>query len=146
MLSVAHTLISLPFGVYLTNPWLIFFAAALFHLFCDTLLHWNIYPDQMKKYPVLAVALDVLGGLVLAWLALGTNIFTLPILAAIAGGNMPDVLHGLWELFGRKKTKATAGWHIIFRWHDSLQKETNQVFPGLASQIILIGIALCLIL
>ena len=146
MLSVAHTLISLPFGVYLENPIFIFLAAATFHFFCDTLLHWNIYPDEMKKYPVVAVASDVIGGVVVAWLLVGSSLFTLPILAAIAGGNAPDVLHGLWELLSKRQQKTAPQWvQKTFAWHDGLQLETKNVAAGLVSQITLVIVALLLL-
>ncbi|MEK7498984.1 MAG: hypothetical protein AAB649_00065, partial [Patescibacteria group bacterium] len=87
MLSFSHTLISLPFGLTLTNPLLIFIAAFLMHLISDMFLHWNIYPHHYKSYPFFRVGVDVLSGLVFSYLLLSNALFTLPVLAAIAGGN-----------------------------------------------------------
>lgn len=145
MLSVAHTLASLPFGIYLDQPLLIFIAAFIWHLFCDTLPHWNIYPDQFAKYPYHLVAVDVLGGLIIAWLLLGDRALTIPILAAIAGGNAPDIIHGLWD-FVPATVKQHLSWlQPWFHWHDRLQVETNHIPAGLVSQIAVVVLALVLI-
>lgn len=143
MLSTIHTFISLPFGLVFTNPVLIFVSAAVFHLFADSLLHWNIYPDEAKRFPLIPVALDVIGGLVIAIVFLGPTAFTLPILIAIAGGNFPDALHTLWDLQSKKaQRRAPHSIQAVFAFHDSLQSETYDVARGLAWQIVLATIAL----
>ena len=146
MLSIAHTLISLPYAFWLEHPLAIFLAAMATHFLADTLLHWNIYPDPKRPYPVLAVASDVLGGVAVAWLLLGDAFLTLPVLVAIAGGNAPDVLHGLWELLPAKQRRQGPRWFkASFDWHDKLQVETTNVAAGLVSQVIAVGLALWLI-
>lgn len=147
MLSFSHTLISLPFGLYLKNPLLIFLAAFLFHFFCDSLLHWNIFPFRFKSYPYHLVFLDVTSGLLAAWLLLPDQFLTLPVLAAIWGGNLPDILHGLWDLLGIIKRRHYLNFlRPFFIFHHRLQHETTSVPHGLISQIILIAIALTLII
>lgn len=147
MLSLAHTLISIPFGIYLENPIIIFLAAATFHFFCDTLLHWNVYPDKYQHYPYGHIAVDVLGGVAVAWLLTGNEFFTLPILAAITGGNFPDIAQAPWEWISPKnKKKFPKLLKIPFHWHDQLQLETPDVFIGMISQLILITVSILLIL
>lgn len=146
MLSATHTLISLPFAVYLQNPVVIFLAAFVFHLFADTLLHWNIFPFQFKKYPFAWVALDIASGLVAAFLLTGQQFFTIPIWAAIIGGNLPDVWHGLWEYI-HDHHKDKYFWYLkpFFTWHDNLQLETLSPALGLISQALLIAATIALI-
>ncbi len=146
MLSLSHTLISLPFGIYLHNPFLIFVAAFVFHLFTDTLLHWNIYPWKFKKYPYAWVGLDIIGGLFIAWAVTGDQFFTLPVLAAIIGGNAPDVMQGLWDLIPKtQQDRFLFSLKPFFIWHDKLQLETPSAPLGLLSQVILICLAIFLI-
>lgn len=146
MLSLSHTLISLPFAFYFQNPVLIFLAAFAFHFFLDTLLHWNIYPQNFKRFPFLLVGLDVIVGLLISWLMLGETMWTLPVLAAIAGGNGPDILHTLW-IFIPKKIRSSYGFWLepAFTWHDHLQFETTNLLHGLFSQVFVIGIAIILL-
>jgi len=147
MLSTIHTIISLPFGIYFTNPILIFVSAVVFHLFADSILHWNIYPDEMKRFPFGQVALDVIGGLVIAFAVLGNTTFSLPILVAIAGGNFPDVLHTLWSLLSDSTRHKAPRWiQAVFSFHDALQLETRNVAHGLAPQILLAVVALLIVL
>lgn len=146
MLAFTHTLISLPFGVYLNNPWLIFLAAFIFHLFADTLPHWNIYPFQFKRYPFVLVAIDVIGGLVAAWYLTSDQFFTLNIWAAIAGGNAPDVIHALWDFMPKKyHTIYFKSVKPFFAWHNKLQLETPSIAWGLVSQIVLIALSVFLL-
>ena len=147
MLSIAHTLISLPFAVYFENPFLIFIAAFVFHLFSDTLLHWNVYAHRYEKYPSFLVAVDVIGGVLIAWFLIGNPLFTIPMLAAIAGGNMPDILNAFWDIL--KRTGHQKHFKILtpfFDWHDKLQLETNNMWHGLISQILLTVIACLLVI
>lgn len=146
MLSLSHTLISLPFALYFNNPVLIFLAAFGFHLFCDWLLHWNIYAKNFKKYPLLLVAGDIILGLIISYVLLGNKLFTVPYLAAIAGGNMPDVLHGFWDMTPQSTKDTYFSWaKPFFSFHDKLQHETDNVWLGLISQIILISLSLYLL-
>jgi hypothetical protein len=142
MLSIAHTLISLPLAFWLERPILIFCATVALHFLADTLLHWNIYPDRHRTYPVLAVAADVIGGVVLAWLLLGDTFFSLPVLAAIAGGNAPDILHGLWDLLPTARQKKFPRWlQSSYQWHDAIQVETTNIPAGLTLQVIVVAAA-----
>ena len=143
MLSIAHTLISLPFGYIFQNPIAAFSAAFIMHFVCDHVLHWNIYPHKMRTYPFGLVALDILSGLIVAYIVTGTHFLTWPIIAAIAGGNAPDVLHGLWS-FTPEKMQRTFPKFVIayFKFHENIQRETDSVPRGLLWQIILSAIAI----
>lgn len=138
MLSLSHTIISLPFAIVLNNPVLIFLAAFVWHIFCDTLLHWNIYPRVGHRYPRELVALDIGAGLLLGWFCTGDAFFSLPVLAAIAGGNAPDILHGLWDMFTPPKAGLPPIIRAAFTFHDRSQLETNSAAAGLISQATLI--------
>ncbi|MEX2054557.1 MAG: hypothetical protein WD972_00105 [Candidatus Andersenbacteria bacterium] len=138
MLSLTHTLVSLPFAFYFDNVFLVFFAAVVFHFFCDTLLHWNLYPEESGAAFIPLVALEIALGVVAAWLLVGNLIFTLPVLLAIAGGNFPDVLHQLWNMLGPGRQAKWFSWATpAFDWHERLQLETSHVGHGLIWQIIL---------
>jgi hypothetical protein len=146
MLSIAHTIISLPFGYVFQNPLVSFCVAFAVHLYCDHILHWNIYPHKMRKYPFVLVALDVFSGLIVAYIVTGSNFLTWPILAAITGGNTPDVLHGLWSFTPKKlQLKAPQVVHTWFNFHERIQRETDSVSRGLVWQIILSAIAIIII-
>ncbi len=146
MLSLSHTLISLPFAYYLDNPILIFAATFIFHLFADTLLHWNLFPAQSKQFFYPLVAVEVLGGLLLTWLLVGEDLLAVPVLAAIAGGNAPDVLHQLWDFLSLKQKKHWFSWAMpAFRFHDHLQLETARIGKGMVSQVILIVLVITLL-
>lgn len=147
MLSTFHTIISLPFGLALYNPFLIFVCAFVAHLFSDTLLHWNIYPHHYKKYPFGLVALDVLGGIAISYALLGNYVLSISILAAIAGGNAPDVLHAFWSFLQEPTRKKAPAWiRHAFAFHEKIQRETESPSLGLISQIIVGGIAAILVL
>lgn len=143
MLSLTHTLISLPFASYLDAPVLIFMSAFVFHFFADTLLHWNIYPDHFKRYPYGLIALDVAAGVVLSWLWLGSAVLSVPVVAAIAGGNAPDILQALWDKLplSIRTNRFALPISRAARFHDRLQRETTNKLHGLAWQIVLIALA-----
>jgi hypothetical protein len=137
MLSFSHTIISLALIGYFKNPLLIFGAAFVLHLLMDTFPHWNIYPTQFKRYPYALVALDICAGLFGAWAILGDNIFSLSALAAIGGGNAPDVLHGLWDMIEKQHQDKYFSWiKPAFVFHDKLQLETVKILPGMLWQIL----------
>lgn len=136
VLAVTHTLVSLPIGAHVESAPAAFALAFLVHLFLDTLLHWNVYIER-HRWPYVWVALDVVGALALAYWLVPDRFFTAPMLAAIAGGNVPDVILGLIDLlrkFGLRRTpKHREHWFI--RFHDGLQNETLSPAKGLAWQV-----------
>lgn len=148
MLSLTHTLISLPLAYYLDNPLLIFIAAIAGHFLCDTLLHWNLFPDQIpKKFFFPLVAADVGGGLLVAYFLTGNDFFTLPVLLAILGGNLPDIIHQLYELLPAAVKHRWLHWAApAFVWHDRLQLETHNIGQGLITQATLVFLAIVLLL
>lgn len=143
MLSFTHTLISLPFAYYFDSPLLIFIAAFVFHLVADTFLHWNLFPEQSKQFFYPLVAVEITLGLVIATLLVGRDIATLPVMAAIAGGNAPDIIHQLWFLLSVPQRRKYFSWaQPAFDFHDNLQHETAHVARGLVSQVIFIALAI----
>lgn len=146
MLSVTHTIVSLPVGVHVPQPVLAFGIAFLLHLFVDTLLHWNIYVDK-HRWPYFWTAVDVLGGLAVAYLLLSQKILTAPVLAAILGGNLPDIwggVAGLWQRLGGKAVDYEQ--HSAFlRFHAGLQHETSSPWKGLVWQGVLVLAAIWLL-
>ncbi len=143
MTAIAHTLISLPFGVYLANPLIIFLAALATHLLLDTLLHWNIYPAVFgRAFHLLAIA-DAGSALLISWLVLGDRLFTPPVLAAIIGGNIVDAIHVLWDMVSpRVRTKYFSWIEVPFRFHTNLQLETVSFARGIVWQVVLVFVAL----
>lgn len=146
MLSITHTIISLPLAFLFTNPILIFVSALLLHLFADTLLHWNIYPEQFKRFPILLIALDVAGGPVVALSLLGNEALSLPVLLAIFGGNLPDVLHMSWGLLPPRIRDNPPNWiAAALKFHDHIQHETHIKWHGLILQVLVMIIAISLL-
>lgn len=145
MLSLVHSIISLPLAAYLNNWLLIFIAAILLHLLADTALHWNIMPNQFKHFPLGLVFLDVIAGVTIAWLLVGKNLLTPPYLAAIAGGNIMDVLHALWNFAPAKRQKLPFVLQRLFMFHHKIQLETLNIPRGLIIQLIALIIAIYLL-
>jgi hypothetical protein len=135
MLSLAHTIISLPFGVIFEHPIAIFFMAFAFHFVLDAVYHWNVSPPQHDKFPIFPVALDIFTGVIVAWIVFGVNVFSLPILAAIAGGNGPDIIHTLWSLKGEPRSKRFPFLTLFFDIHNRIQWETRDITKGLLPQL-----------
>lgn len=142
MTAIAHTLISLPFGLYLEHPIIIFFVALLFHVFADTLLHWNIFPWQFKKHFHLLAVVDVLTAFLLSWLTLGSDIWSIPIWAAIIGGNIADAATVLWEALPSRTQDKFPWLKAPFHVHSMLQLETTSLSRGLIWQITLVAASL----
>jgi hypothetical protein len=146
MVSAVHTLISLPIGLYFENPLLILVTTVVLHLLADTFTHWNIYPHQFARFPYHLVAIDVAGGLLIAFVLLGSAFFTVPVLIAIFGGNLADIIHSFWEILSPVRRLYLPPWaQAFFRYHENLQRETPSLLRGLPSQLILAGIALVLV-
>jgi len=147
MLSFTHTLISLPIGLYLSNPIIIFITAFIFHFLADSLLHWNIDPKNGTRYTFYFIAFDILGGLILSWAIIGRQLFTMPIIIAIFGSSLPDIIQVLWHLFRNKEHGKYFRWLLPFlNFHEKIQFETTSIPKGLAAQIILIALSLTIIL
>lgn len=145
MLSLAHTVISLPLGVFWQHPILVFSLAFVGHFLLDAIYHWNIYPPYHPKFPVFLVFLDIVGGFVIAWFVVGEDIVSLPILAAIIGGNAPDVAQTLWFLLGKPRSKRFPFLTYLFDVHDRIQWETHSVVKGLIPQLTISFLAILLI-
>ncbi|MFH1354029.1 MAG: hypothetical protein ABIH36_01960 [bacterium] len=146
VLSATHTIISLPLGVYLQNPFLIFAAAFLLHLLADSILHWNIDPNK-RPYPYTLVAIDVLGGITLALLITINRLPLRPAVIAMIGSNTPDIIHTLYNLLGPVTHTKYLNWlKPLFHFHNHIQRETNNIPRGLVFQITLVALALTLVL
>lgn len=130
MLAVTHTLASAAVGAQVDHPVFAFALAFLLHLFADTILHWNIYVEQ-HRWPYVWVALDLLGGFFLAYLLAGERLVTAPIIAAIVGGNLPDITAGTLTLLKRRTTADP-----FHRFHEGLQNETTNPSKGLVWQVV----------
>lgn len=144
MLSAAHTLVSLPFGIYFNSLWVIFALSFLWHFILDMLPHWNLYTEDYDRHPrlfyVMAVV-DVISGIVIARLLYGPVVFTTPLLVAIIGGNMPDILHTLYDNYWTRKQKWLKRIEPFFRYHEKIQWELKSMWVGLVSQVVVVGIA-----
>lgn len=165
MLAITHTLTSIAIGMRVESVPLSFALALLFHLFADTLLHWNIYIER-HRHAYAWVAVDVLGGLLVGYALAPTQFFQAPVLAALVGGSLPDVWHGLLELIRRRRGERAGAvptsrpavtevlrrqgpllWanEVFYRFHEGLQNETLNPWKGLAWQVVLVFGAVLLI-
>lgn len=144
MMSTAHTLASLPFGLYFPTLPLIFLLSFIWHFFLDSLPHWNLHPGDFRRHPRLffvMAALDVFGGLIAARVIFGPAIFTAPLLAAIIGGNLPDVLQAVYDNLYRGHPR-WLNWAVpFFKFHNRIQWELPGVWQGLISQIIIVSLS-----
>jgi hypothetical protein len=110
-------------------------------------LHWNIYPHHYKCYPFLLVGIDVISGLVASYIILSNSVFTLPILAAIAGGNAPDIFHAFWSFMGVQRQKRSPRLvQTSFAFHEAIQRETANPLIGVLWQIVFCSIAIILMI
>lgn len=157
MLAITHTLVSVPIGIYVHQPVYAFALSLIAHLFADTLLHWNIYVDR-HRWPYAWAALDVAAGLAAAsWIA-PDRFLTPPMLAAIVGGNLPDLWANGIAVVRRLQTRfmprAAAGRPVtllgrihqaVLDFHDRLQYETTSPTRGLVWQLVLSVFSLALL-
>lgn len=123
------------------RPWLAFGAAFLFHFLADTFLHWNIYTDR-HRWAYAWAAADVAGGLLLAYGLMPDRFFSAPVLAAMLGGNLPDIFNGVRDLRQKLrdvKPPVSKGW--FFRFHEAVQLETLRPARGLAWQVVFAAVA-----
>lgn len=134
VLAVTHTLASAAIGTAVPNAPAAFGIAFVVHLLSDALLHWNIYPGKHRPL-VLWVVLDVLGGLFLVYWLAPERFFTAPVLAAILGGNLPDIHAGVWTVLNLPKDR-------FLRFHSRIQRETEHPARGLVWQGVLIALSL----
>lgn len=145
MLAVTHTVTSAAIGVQVQSALFAFGIAFLFHHLADTLLHWNIYTDR-HRWPYVWIVLDVLGGLLLTYWLMPDQFVTAPVLAAIVGGNLPDLWHGGLDVLARlvpHRAQTFRSFYIPF--HEKLQHETLSPVKGLVWQVALVGIVLLLL-
>ena len=145
MLSLAHTIISLPFGLLPIPSSVILLLAFLFHFVLDGLLHWNIYPPRHRRFPFVLVSLDIILGLLISFFLMGNQFFSWPIFAAIIGANLPDILQSLWSFAGEPAKHYWRFVYPFFRLHNQIQWETTNIPLGLISQILLIGIVITML-
>jgi len=137
MLALSHTIVSATIGDKITNPAVSFSIAFVLHFLCDSLLHWNFYPHKHKPIAFFALV-DVLAGLIIAYFLLGPTFWQLSVIFAIVGGLLPDVI-----AFGAYFLKIRIPYFTKF--HDSIQRETEIVWKGMISQVIVIIISLVII-
>lgn len=139
MLSATHTIISLPIGLLIENPLLSLLTALAAHFAADQLLHWNIYPNDYPRFPYGLVAVDVLGGLAAAALLQSASLADISVLAAILGGNLPDILHALWMITGGEQhpERWPKAVQAFFAFHHRVQRETRDIARGLVWQFVL---------
>ena len=138
MLALSHTLVSAAIGDKISNPVLSFAIAFGAHFICDSFLHWNFFPHKHKPIVLLALG-DMVAGIVLSYFLLGANFWHWSILFAIAGGLLPDIIS-----FGAYLFKIRIPYFGKF--HDSIQRETEIVWKGMISQVIVIAVSLLVIL
>jgi len=151
MLSTTHTIMSVAIGAQMERAPLAFLTAFLLHLLADTLLHWNIYTDR-HRWPYFWAMLDVCGGIVAAYWIAPDRFFTAPMLAAVVGGNLPDlwangvdVLRRLRAGLARAQAARRPASSLrrlhqsLLDVHDALQYETMSPTRGLAWQVLLIA-------
>lgn len=146
MLSLAHTIMSLPLATHINNPLVIFISAIALHFLADMVFHWNLDPEKSGPISYIFIAADVLGGVVCAWLLLGPAFLNLNTWAGVAGANAPDVIHGIWFLMTPPQRAKWLGWaNPFFRFHKTIQNETENIGLGLLPQIAAIATAVWLI-
>lgn len=137
MLALSHTIVSAAIGDKVSNPALSFALAFIAHFICDSFLHWNFFPHKHKPIILLALG-DVAAGLLLSIFLLGANFWHWSVLFAIAGGLLPDVIS-----LGAYLLKIRIPYFSKF--HDNIQRETENVWKGLISQVIVIAISIVII-
>lgn len=146
MLSTAHTLTSLPFAFIFDNPVAILGSTIIWHFISDMVLHWNIDPKDYPSFPYIRVGLDVVIGPLITLCAIRAQTFSTPVILAVFGGNLPDIIHGFWYIANEKYRRRMSGLLPFFRFHEAIQWETKRVIPGLIPQGLAIIASLVFIL
>lgn len=145
MLAVTHTITSAAIGTQVQSVPFAFAIAFVFHFFADTLLHWNIYTDR-HRWPYAWIVLDVFGGLLIAYWLMPDRFLSPPVLAAIIGGNLPDIwgggLEALQRLFPRYGPFLD---RLYDPFHEKLQNETLNLWKGSVWQAILLVVSVAVI-
>lgn len=135
---MTHMLTSAAIGAHVESVPFAFSLALLFHFFADTLLHWNIYTER-HRWPYVWVAADVIAALVLTYWLVPETFFTAPMLAAMIGGNLPDIWCGILDVLIRLLPRRAQTFHRLFiPFHEKLQNETLNPAKGLAWQVVLV--------
>lgn len=138
MLAFSHTIVSAAIGDSVNNAPTAFALGVAGHFFCDWLLHWNFYPHKHKHIGLLAAG-DVAAGLGAAYFLLGADFWKWPVLAAIFGGLLPDMIAFTAYFFKFRVPYFSA-------FHDNMQNETESFWKGMISQIAVIALSIFFIL
>lgn len=134
MMAVTHTITGAAVGVAVPSAPVALTLGVLLHLLLDSLTHWNFYPFYHRQILLLSF-FDVAAGVLLTYLFLGERTFTLPVLAGMLGGNLPDV----WSFVGQALKIRLP---VFDRLHNHLQWETLSLPRGFVSQGLAIAAAL----
>jgi hypothetical protein len=134
VLALSHSIVSVAIGDKISNPTVAFTLAFFAHFICDSFLHWNFFPHKHKPIAFFAT-IDVIIGLFASYLLLGNNFCQWSVFAAIIGGLLPDIV-AFTALFLKIELP------FFTKFHDKIQRETESIWKGLISQIIVIAISL----
>ncbi len=146
MLSTAHTIISVTLATFSPHPALVFVQAFTIHFVADKVLHWNFLIDDQHNYPIIPGLADASLGVLFAWVIIGNQIFSPVYIAAILGGNLPDIIVGLWHITHPHRHKPTQKIiKLFYSFHNRVQTETTKIIPGLFFQVFTVIACLFLI-
>ncbi len=140
MLALAHTVSSAALASFIPNAPLAFVTGIILHFAEDSILHWNFYPHKHKHIKILA-SFDLMSGIALTYLLLGTDSFLPNVLAGVAGGLLPDILSAASNMF--RVPFVNPGWFEYL--HANVQKETEVVWIGLIGQVITLAVSVYVI-
>lgn len=139
MLAMTHALAGATIGATLGHPALVIPAAAASHLLLDALPHWNFaLVRRITAKEILRLSPELLGMLAVS----GGYLFWFPnrwlsILLGVFFAIAPDLLTEIERIFGYDLSKRFSALHERIQWE-------LPVLPGLATQLLMVGLLLYL--
>lgn len=134
MILVTHLIVGAAVGSQINNPAAGFSINLLLHYLLDSIPHWD-YLDKILKKDIPKIAVDFLVGVMLLvplYFIFSDVINPTMFLLGAAAGILPDILQGLYNLFGLKFL------NFHHRFHHFIHFQKNQPFlKGFGIQLIL---------
>lgn len=143
MTATAHALVGGAIAASVSNPALALPLASISHPILDMIPHWDLGVGWRRKNKVTLLvesALDLIFGLVLAWLLFGKNVDSLYLLTCIFFSEIWDFLMMPFLLFGWNFPPFSTA----YQWQHKIQNNIKLPWGILTQAVAVYGIVLAL--